>query len=1033
MPTQASQRTPRLYKIKIAPDRTLGPLDFERVKMLVMKGRVQGQEPTSAEPFHAWSPFASFPELSELLLKKLEADADRKSGDTQQTQALPATKTMLATDRTKTMMREPETSKASRSQSHEDDYGMPTLLDIKMPENVVKNDNPDLEKTLVHLPGGMLEQSELEEGATKLLTLENVEQALVPYSPPESLPALGTGGVPARRGLFGMGKPADPNEYVTKDGKRRLLSRNTAALLALSILMIAIWQQQEDDSHDPANLIPHEFAFPYVEVNMPPRLGVDADAALSADLTDKGIDAISHETPTSYIRAIRTFFYPAIGKNPKNIDAKALLASSYMRLSETIPRDERLFDTLEKLLLPGPPQGQWTPDYVVARAEYYQMLNRFDQAQEIIDPYLKVRPTTEVLYQKAKIAYERRELDTALNAIAKAIPPEKAGHANPRHLLLYAMLLDKKGQKDAATQSLERLRKESISYGPGLLYFADFNLRNGKAKEALKILMFLINNPGQLEGMQRAEAFAVTARTFEALGPQYLPQAYLFAKKTFVTHYNREEAEDLLYRIKSKIPKFKDAYSEIVNARQAEKAKVIDKAVNDYVQALEHNRHDATPFLLLARLYEEKGDTYEAIDRYKKALLDTPERPIEAAIALARIHLARFDLAQAEANIKLAKQMAGSTKKSFIDQVYFLEALMQMKQRRQDLAEPLFEKALGRKSRYVDLYLQMGDIETEKKNEKLAEFYYSVALRYEPYHPKAMLGVALTRFHLDSPSRAVSFLKDKLNAQPNSAAIMTNLAIIYLRSGDQLSGKNYLQNAIRSDSKYAEAFRLLGDLTKDEGNRQSDYSAKRHSYRYALASYEMYSKLAPNDPEGFKATADLYFDIRDLGAAAKNYHKVLELTPNYPDVRLRLAQISRNGGDSDRAFQLLEEEIKVNPKSDAAWVEMGNIHMAKKDFLPATNAFTKAAHINEKNSDALFGLGVVYHLQGSYDNALSLFSRVIKLDPLKADVYWQMGLIYQKQNNRVKAMQAFTNYKGIVRDPAATSKADEKIREISTK
>ena len=107
--------------------------------------------------------------------------------------------------------------------------------------------------------------------------------------------------------------------------------------------------------------------------------------------------------------------------------------------------------------------------------------------------------------------------------------------------------------------------------------------------------------------------------------------------------------------------------------------------------------------------------------------------------------------------------------------------------------------------------------------------------------------------------------------------------------------------------------------------------------------------------------------------------------------------------------------------------------MAKKDFDAATSSFTQAARINEKNSDALFGLGVVYHLKGSYDNALSLFARVIKLDPLKADVYWQMGLIYQKQNNRVKAMQAFTNYKGIVREPAAVSKADEKIRELQVK
>lgn len=1030
MPTKSTRSSKRTYKIRISPDRTLGPLDLDRVTLLVMKGRIQGHESTSVDPYTSWAPFTAFPELGELLLKKMEADNSRKRRPEEATQAMPATKTIVSQEATKTMV---QGADEPRQKEESELWEMPTLLDIKAPEKQ-KEENPDLEKTQVFLPA-LMDSRELEDGATKILTTENIEQALVPYSPPEKKPLTlvpgPDGQLPAKRGFFGLGKPVDPDEYIDeKTGKKRLMTRNTAALVAFAIVMMGYWQWEAEEAADPANLFPRRHTFPYIEVNVPPRLGVDADPARSAELTEQGMELISRETPSAYIRAIRDYFYKAVGRNPKNVDAKALLASCYMRLSETVPRNKRLFETVEKLILPGPPQGQWTPDYVVARAEYYQMLNRHDQAQEIVDAYLKVRPTPEVLFQKAKIAYERRELDTALNMIAKAIPPEKTMRANPRHLLLYATLLEKKGQKEAAMQTFERLKRESISYGPGVLAYGDFLLRNGKPKEAFKALRFLVNNPALLEGMQRAEAFVVTSKTFETMN--MMEQAYRFARAAFRDHYNREEVEDLLFRVKSKLPKSKDAYALIVNARQREKAKESEKAINLYVQSLERNRQDAIPFMMLARLYEEKGDVYEAIDRYKKALDNTPDKPIEAAVNLARIYISRFDMKNAEEMIKRAEKMALASR-ARLDQVLYLKAIYQVRNRKQDIADPLFEKALDRGSRFVDLYLQMGDLETERKNERLAEFYYSIALRYEPFHPKAMLGVALTRFHSDSPSRAISFLKDKLNTQPNSAAIMTNLAIIYLRSGDQLSGKNYLQNAIRSDSRYAEAFRLLGDLTKDEGNRQSDYSAKRHSYRYALASYEMYSKLAPNDPEGFKATADLYFDIRDLGAAAKNYHKVLDLTPNYPDVRLRLAQISRNGGDSDRAFQLLEEEIKINPKSDAAWVEKGNIYMAKKDFLAATKSFTEAARINEKNSDALFGLGVVYHLQGSYDNALSLFGRVIKLDPLKADVYWQMGLIYQKQNNKTKAMQAFTNYKGIVREPAAATKADDKMRELSIK
>lgn len=1037
------------YKIRLNADRTLGPLDFGRVQALVKKGHIQGQELTASEPYVDWLPFVNFPELSELLVAKLERDgkaptAPRASAPEEKGEPAAApTMTMVAPKEkdTGSVNVEEITAEEARRESMrglteeqreakaEQDFmgAVPTLVDVIAPP---KEENPDFEPTQMiqlpvaaenHLPAETEFQEE-SEGGTKILRLDAVDQALQPYVPDAAVAKVAPKEKkPADKNIFGQ--KVDVSQYVTETGKRRLISRNMAALIALSLLLLSYFALQDEEAADPNNIMLKYHTFPYVEVNVPARMGNVVDAATSSDLMEKGVRVMNQETPSSYIRAIKTFLYPSVGKNQRNFDARALLASAYIRLSEIVPRDQRLFDTVEKLLFPGPAETLQTPEYAVALAEYYQMLNRYDQAQEVIDNYLKRRPTLELLYQKAKIAYERRDIDVALNAISKAIPPEKVGKANPRHHLLYAMLLEKRGQKDAAGNALKRLFAEYPANGPALLFHADFLLRNGKPKEAQKILKVLMERPFLMDRMQQADAMLVTARCFEALNQ--MGKALRFAQAAEKFHYSSEAVQDVLFRVKSKLPDTKKAYTLIISARQKERAKQMEQAILTYTQALEADRSDSTVFMLLGNLFEERGDIYDAIDRYQKALQRTVDKPVEAAINLARIFAARYELEKANTNIKIA-----SEKRTKLDQVDYLRGVVLVKQRRPDLAEPYFDKALGRGSRLVDLYLTEGELQTTLKNEKLAEFYYSTALRYEPYNAKAMLGTALARFHLDSPSRALTFLKDKLATQPNSAAIMTNLAIIYLRSGDQDSGKNYLQNAIRSDSRYAEAFRLLGDLTKDEGNRQTDYGARRNSYRYALASYEMYSRLAPNDPEGYKATGDLYFDIRDLGAAAKNYYKVLDLTSNYPDVRLRLAQISRNGGDASKAMELLDKEIEINPRSDAAMVEKGNIFMAKKEFDNATRSFTEAARINDKNSDALFGLGVVYHLQGSYDNALSLFARVIKLDPLKADVYWQMGLIYQKQNNRSKAMQAFTDYKGIVREPAALVKADEKMREL---
>lgn len=1007
MPEQGSSKT---YKIQISPDRTIGPLDLERVRALVMKGRLQGTEPTATEPFQQWKPFSSFPELGELLLKKIGLDHSRlESGEGSvevPTKTLP-NQGDISSQRTKTMISQSEIAKPPEDES----FGMPTLVDIKpLPPAEI---DPDDQKTMV---GMLAPVPEEDDGNTKMLMPETVEKALEKYVPPP---------VPEKRQFFGLAKPAKAEDYIDeKTGKRRLLSKNTAALLAIGILAIAYLSSLQNPD-EPPPLRPRFHTFPYVEVNMPPRLGVDADAALSADLVEKGQRMIQSESPSAYIGAIRKYFYIAAGRNPGNYDARAMLASSYMRLSEVIPRDDRLFETLEKLLLPGPMQNQWTPEYVVARAEYFQLLNRHDQAQEIVDNFLRVRPTAELFYQKAKIAYERRDLDLALSSINKAIPPETLQKANPRHLVLQAILLQKKGQKEAAFEALKRARKENPGYGPGILAQADFYLNNGKPKDARRVLGVLLERPFLLDRTQLTEAFIVAAKTLEALND--LKGALIFAKAAYTNHFDTDEAEENLFRIKSKIPDSKVAYEQVVAGRQKEKAKQTDLAINHYIRALEENRKDPIPFMLLARLYEGKGAINEAIDRYQKAAFETPAKPIEAVLNLARIFIDRFEFEKANNMIRLASDMRRKR-----DQILFYQALVQLKQKNNNMARPLFENALHVSSRFPDLYIEMGDFETREKNQKIAEFYYSIALRYEPFNPRAMLGVALSRFHLDSPSRAISFLKDKLAAQPNSAAIMTNLAIIFIRSGDPDAARSYLMNAIRSDGKYAEAFRLLGNLTREEATRgNTNDEEKKKSYQLALASYVRYSQLAPHDPEGYKSVGDLYLTINDLGAAAQNYYKVLELTPNFPDVRRRLAEISLNGNDMDKAMQLLNDELKINPTNDAALVSRADIFMRRGDMQSATKAYTEAARRNDKNADALFGLGVVYSNQGSYDNALSLFARVIKLDPLKAEAYWAQGEIYQKQSNRLKARQAFVNYKGIVRDPRSTAKADEKIRQLS--
>ena len=90
------------FKIKLSSGRILGPLDLERVKVLILNQQITGQEEAREHPTGEWKPIQSIPALATLLLAHLEGklkvgSSAAKSADTGavpqgSTQILPGAK-----------------------------------------------------------------------------------------------------------------------------------------------------------------------------------------------------------------------------------------------------------------------------------------------------------------------------------------------------------------------------------------------------------------------------------------------------------------------------------------------------------------------------------------------------------------------------------------------------------------------------------------------------------------------------------------------------------------------------------------------------------------------------------------------------------------------------------------------------------------------------------------------------------------------------------------------------------------------------
>lgn len=100
------------------------------------------------------------------------------------------------------------------------------------------------------------------------------------------------------------------------------------------------------------------------------------------------------------------------------------------------------------------------------------------------------------------------------------------------------------------------------------------------------------------------------------------------------------------------------------------------------------------------------------------------------------------------------------------------------------------------------------------------------------------------------------------------------------------------------------------------------------------------------------------------------------------------------------------ENVKNNPASADAYVELGDAYLRNEDFENAKKSYEKALSLNSKKADAYYGLSQVFYKLKDYKSALEYALIAENLMKFKAQYKSQVGLIYYKLNEIENA----TNY-----------------------
>jgi tetratricopeptide (TPR) repeat protein len=185
--------------------------------------------------------------------------------------------------------------------------------------------------------------------------------------------------------------------------------------------------------------------------------------------------------------------------------------------------------------------------------------------------------------------------------------------------------------------------------------------------------------------------------------------------------------------------------------------------------------------------------------------------------------------------------------------------------------------------------------------------------------------------------------------EPLNGRAHLNLARIAKERGDQREAMQSIRNALKEDSRNADAYNLLAQIYLD-------------LKRYKLSLLVCNAGLEELDPEhsGLWTTQGIVFlKLKDVINATRSFREAIKFDDKNFAARLNLGLITFNYRDYERSYQLLSEAVAIQPDNAEALIAKSVAARALNRIDEAKQGYQKALSLKDNHPSALFNLAVI--------------------------------------------------------------------------
>lgn len=330
-----------------------------------------------------------------------------------------------------------------------------------------------------------------------------------------------------------------------------------------------------------------------------------------------------------------------------------------------------------------------------------------------------------------------------------------------------------------------------------------------------------------------------------------------------------------------------------------------------------------------------------------------------------------------------------------------------------------------------------------------AERGFQAVLKTQPGNVPALSNLGIVYSRSGRPDRAITAYQRALRISPNEKAILLNLGLVYLKQEAHAKALPLFARVVTLDPHHLQARQLLAVCRVYTGELRPAIQ-ELESLRAASPKDETilfllgFAYLKNHETERAQMTFQLMFDAAGpvrgqfligkanyeatlFPQAEENFREVLKLDPAFPGAHLELGKVYISLRKTDDAIRELQTVLKQNPGDGDASYFLGGLLVQDGRFAEGIPYLERAKAVNPESWATYFYLGKAKLRLNLPAEAVGLLQRAVALNPDEASAYYQLGQALESTGHHAEAQVALRKVRDLKAAALEATKLDGNV------